>query len=120
MSWAQRKEIIRRAMDAQAKLSYDKTGKVYEDGRLVYDSDAQEDQTLYTEEEELRLNLYGSALEELATEDWRYNSNYNCWQRWGKPWRLWWITQIEAQARAGKQTIGVDVVTRAVDIRLRS
>lgn len=95
-----------------------KDGKVFIDGRLVYDSFQQEDQTLYTDEEELKLRLYASALEELATEDRRYNSNYNLWQRWDKAVRLWWIAQIEKQAREDKKTIGAVVVSRAVEIRL--
>jgi hypothetical protein len=93
-------------------------GKVYVDGKLVYDTDQQEDQRLYTEEEELKLRVYASALDELATEQQKYVSNYNLWQRWEKPTRLWWVAQIEAQAKDGKQTIGVDVVARAVEIRL--
>lgn len=95
-------------------------GKVLVNGRAVYDSDGQEDQRLYTDEEELKLNLYGSALDELAEEQRRYHSNYNLWQRWDKRLRLWWIGQIEQQARDNKQTIGVEVVSRAVAIRLRS
>jgi Ser-tRNA(Ala) deacylase AlaX len=94
-------------------------GKVIKGTRILYNSDAEDDdQTLYTPEEEQRLQIYGSALDELVSEDARYTSNYNLWQRWDNRLRLWWIRQIEKQAQAGQHTIGVDVVTRAAIIRL--
>lgn len=96
-------------------------GKVIKGTRVLYNSDAEDDdQTLYTPEEEQRLQIYGSALDELVSEDARYASNYNLWQRWGNAHRLWWVGQIEKQAQAGQRTIGVDVVTRAAIIRLGS
>lgn len=69
-------------------------------------------------EDEMAVKLYGTALAQLAKEDRRYISNYNMWQRWDGPMRAWWIGQIEAQAAAGKDTIGVHVVTRVAIIRL--
>ena len=84
----------------------------------MYDSSGVEDQELFTDDEEMKLWMYASALDELVHEHWKYSSNYNMWQRWDKRMRLWWIDSIEHQARNGKQTIGVDVVTRAIEIRL--
>jgi hypothetical protein len=92
--------------------------KVYVGGRCVYSPDAVEDQELFTDDEETRLWAYASALDELAEENPCYHSNYNLWQHWNKRMRLWWIGVIEKQAQDGKQTIGVDVVLRAVEIRL--
>lgn len=92
--------------------------KVYIDGKLAYDGEQEEETVLLPEEVEAKIKLYSSALEELAGEHRKYHSNYNLWQRWEKPMRLWWIEQIEGQAQAGKQTIGVEVVSRAVEIRL--
>lgn len=69
-------------------------------------------------EDALAVKVYGEALKQLASEDRRYISNFNMWQRWDGPMRAWWIGQIEAQAAAGKDTIGVRVVTRAAIIRL--
>lgn len=92
--------------------------KTYIDGKLVYDSDQQEDQLKYTEEEKTKLWMYASALDELSGESIRFNANFNLWQLWDNAQRLWWIAQIEKQAQAGRQTIGIEVVARAVEIRM--
>lgn len=100
------------------RIEHLKDGRVYYDGVLQYDPNAEDDQNLYTEEEIFTTRLYSSALEELVGEDLKYSSNYNMYNRWEPDMQLWWIKQVEAQAQAGKQTIGVDVVTRAAIIRL--
>ena len=64
------------------------------------------------------LRVYAAALTQLAQEDRRYISNFNIWCRWGVDQKLRWINNIERQAQAGAQTIGVAVVTRAAIIRL--
>lgn len=69
-------------------------------------------------EVKLAIEVYGKALEQLAKEDRRYLSNYNIWQRWDSDQRTRWINNVERQAQAGAETIGVDVVTRAAIIRL--
>lgn len=112
---AARSAVQKLGEDAQVKHRH---GKTYVNGRLVYDSDQQEDQTLYSDDEEFKLKLYASALEDLAVEDQKFNANYNRWQGWDKATRLWWIRQIEDQAQRGMNTIGVLVVARAVEVRL--
>lgn len=69
-------------------------------------------------EDKLAIEVYGQALKQLATEDRRYLSNFNIWQRWDADQRIRWIGTIERQAQDGAKTIGVDVVTRAAIIRL--
>jgi len=117
MSDWERRLIIKAAQHKGGYITYN-GDKVYVDGRCVYDPDGIEDQELFTDDEETKLWMYASALDELAQEYHRFNSNYNLWQRWDKRTRLWWINVVEKQAQDGKQTIGVDVVMRAVEIRL--
>ena len=117
MSRADRWRAIITAKKQGGEITYN-GDKVYVDGRCVYDPDSVDDQELYTDDEETRLWAYTSALDELAEEHQRYHSNYNLWQRWDKRMRLWWIGVVEKQAQDEKQTIGVDVVMRAVEIRL--
>ncbi len=72
----------------------------------------------HTTDETQRCVLYYKALLEMAKEDKRYQSNFRMYDRWSDHNRLWWIEQIEAQAAAGLETVGVHVVTRAMAIRL--
>lgn len=118
MNWGRKQAAIARARTSDDDQIVHQRGKVYVNGRLVYDEDQVEDQTEFDAEQELRLNVYGSALEEMAAAHHKYASNYNLWQRWDKRMRLWWIDSVERQAQAGHHTIGVDVVSRAVEIRL--
>ena len=94
-------------------------GKIYVDGRLVYDTnDPENDPRLLPDEDTERLRLYDLALYQLSSEHWKYGSNYRLWGRWDITKRLRWLDQIEQQAKDGKQTIGVDVVTRVAILRL--
>lgn len=72
----------------------------------------------YEGEDAKRIELYGEALLQLMAEDKKYRANWNTFYKWDTGQRLWWIDIIEKQARAGLDTIGVAVVTRAVQIRL--
>lgn len=116
MSRWERKRVIREAYNANRKVSYNGE-RVYVNGLLAYDPDAQDPQQ-EVDEEATKLWMYETALKELASEDRRYGSNYNTWWKWNSDRRLWWIGVIEAQAEAGQNTIGAVVVARAVEIRL--
>lgn len=113
-----RSRAIREAHDAGHEVSYNGE-RVYANGLLIYDSQATEAARQSLEgEAETKLWMYGEALKELAQEHQKYTSNYNMWQRWDDERRLWWIEHAEYQAEQGMQTIGVEVVSRAVTIRL--
>lgn len=116
MSHWQRKRVVREAKEAGREVGYNGE-RVYVDGLLAYDPDAQDPQG-ELDEEATRLWMYETALKELAAEDRRYTSNYNMWFKWDDARRLWWIENAEAQARAGQDTIGAVVVARAVEVRL--
>lgn len=116
MSW-ERKKAIRDAHDANKVVTYN-GDRVYADGICVYDPDAIDPDDVVPDEVMARIWMYGEALKELSAEQRKFSPNYNLWFRWNTETRLWWIDQIEAQAQAGKQTLGVEVVARAVQIRL--
>lgn len=92
--------------------------RIEENGHVVYDSDMEEDQALYTPEEENKVRIYSGALTELVEQNSKYNSNYNLWHSWDTAKKLWWIAQIEKQAADGLKTIGVDIVVCAVELQL--
>jgi hypothetical protein len=71
-----------------------------------------------TAEELDKIRRYTRALNELEREHHKFGSNANRFSYWDNQTRLWWIKQIEKQAAAGKETIGVIVVARVVQIRL--
>lgn len=65
-----------------------------------------------------RAKLYERALEALCAEHPKYGSNIRLWERWSLAERIWWIDQIEQQAKDGKDTIGARVVAQVVMNRL--
>lgn len=65
-----------------------------------------------------KIKAFDKALRDLANEDTRFISNRNIYNRWGDEHRLWWIARVTADAEAGKDTIGAQVVTRVVMNRL--
>jgi len=69
-------------------------------------------------EDEARAQMYNVALCTLAAKDKKYNSNLITFRRWDTAWRIWWIEQIEQQARDGKDTLGATVVTKVIELRL--
>lgn len=68
--------------------------------------------------DEAKTLAFQRALRDLAGEDRRFVSNRNIYERWGREHRLWWIARVTADAEAGKDTIGAQVVTRVVMNRL--
>lgn len=113
-----RSRAIREAHDAGHEVSYN-GGRVYANGLLVYDADIAEANSIDLEAEATtKLWMYGEALTELAREHPKYNSNANMWRRWDDAKRLWWISHAEYQAEQGMATIGVEIVARAVEIRM--
>lgn len=62
--------------------------------------------------------LFRRALAELAEENRHFQSNLKVFERWDTEQRIWWINQIEQQAKDGKETVGVKVVARAIQLRL--
>lgn len=64
------------------------------------------------------INRYYVALRDLAGESAHFSKNYKTFQRWDDATRIWWIMQIEKQAREGKDTIGAHVVTRVIMDRM--
>jgi hypothetical protein len=71
-----------------------------------------------TQEQIARARLYETALEELVRIDRAFVSNRNTFDRWQLDMKIWWINQIEKQAKAGLDTLGVKVVAKAIEIRL--
>lgn len=65
-----------------------------------------------------KIKAFDKALRDLANEDTRFTSNRNIYNRWDDEHRLWWIARVTADAEAGKDTIGAQVVTRVVMNRL--
>lgn len=47
-----------------------------------------------------------------------YSKNWDVWQSWDVGQRLWWIKNIEQQARDGHQTIGAILVAKVIELRL--
>ena len=76
------------------------------------------DERDYTPEETTRALLYFAALLELEKNDRRFRKNLITYDAWDIGQQLWWIDIIEKQAKAGLDTIGVHVVTKAIEIRL--
>ncbi len=72
-----------------------------------------------TPEDEARTTMYFNALADLVKHHPRFGSNFRRYIYWNTAERIWWINIIEAQARAGANTIGTEVVTKAVEVRLR-
>lgn len=72
----------------------------------------------YEAEDAQRVAIYAEALSRLRAENAKYRPNWNVFYQWDTGQRLWWINLVERQARAGLDTIGAYVVTRAVQIRL--
>lgn len=68
--------------------------------------------------DESKTRAFGNALRDLAREDVKYLKNKNIYDKWGRNQRLRWIERVTADAEAGKNTIGADVVTRVVMNRL--
>lgn len=73
-----------------------------------------------SQEDRDTVNRYAIALRQLANEQVCFIKNDNTFQRWDDATRLWWIIQIERQAREGKDTIGVRLVTRVVMNRMEN
>lgn len=73
-----------------------------------------------SEEDRETVNRYAIALRQLANEQVCFIKNDNTFQQWDDATRLWWIMQIERQAREGKDTIGVRLVTRVVMNRMEN
>lgn len=59
------------------------------------------------------------ALRDLKNESVSFLKNFNVYCKWNRDTRLWWIARIEADAQAGKETVGASVVTRVVINRLK-
>lgn len=78
----------------------------------------EEAEKVFTDEEKATCARYMTALRELHAEDRRFDSNYRTFCRWDWGMQLWWIGRIEQQARDGKDTIGVHVVTRVIMNRM--
>ena len=68
--------------------------------------------------DETKTVAFLKALRDMANEDRRFVSNRNVYERWSREHRLWWIARVTADAEAGKDTIGAQVVTRVVMNRL--
>lgn len=68
--------------------------------------------------DETKTLAFLKALRDLAREDVKYLKNKNIYEKWGREHRLWWIARVTADAEAGKDTIGAQVVTRVVMNRL--
>jgi hypothetical protein len=83
---------------------------------LFHSDDASE----FTTEEIEKTQRYMRALDSLVREfGWKFEKNRNIYlDIWNTSLRLWWIGQIEKQAQAGANTIGVIVVSRVVQMRL--
>ena len=80
--------------------------------------EVKENDEVFTDEQKATCARYMTALRELHLEDKRFDSNYATFTRWNWGMQLWWIGQIEKQARDGKDTIGVHVVTRVIMNRM--
>ena len=71
-----------------------------------------------TPDEMRRILQYENALRSLMHADRKFRLNYETFRRWDITTQLWWIGQIEQQARDGKDTIGALVVVKVVEMRL--
>lgn len=80
----------------------------------------EEEPEVLSEEDRATIERYGRALRQMANEQVCFIKNDNLFRSWDDTTRLWWIAQIERQARDGKQTIGVQLVTRVVIDRMEN
>lgn len=72
----------------------------------------------YTHDDYKLVQLYKDALRDLAEQQPKYRLNRQLFRGWDMARRLHWIDRIEQDARDGKNTLGVEVVTCAMMLRL--
>lgn len=79
---------------------------------------APEDTEEFTPEEHARCHRYRRALFTLQLTDPMWVPNYTVFNKWPTGHRLWWLDEIEQQARDGKDTVGARLVAQVVMMRL--